>query len=183
MAKRRVGADYSWVGPVIMLGVVGGGAYLVWKYVLPGLQSGNSANNSTTAAANTTAAQQSQQQAAAQGIQPTLNANEMANIANEIYSLGKSASGTSDLDAITNQLAQCNNLADFNGVVAAFGNKNIPSGDVTSSLNLCFSLGVGCISVGLGTFVTTIYNAYDPTGGELNFLNNAMHNIGVTYTF
>lgn len=183
MAKRRVGADYSWVGPVVILGLVAGGGYLAWKYLLPALQSGNSANNSTTATANTTAAAQSQQQAAAAGIQPTLNANEMANIANQVYSLGKSASSVNDLENITSQLVQCNNLADFNGVVAAFGNKSIPSGDVTSSLNICFSLGIGCISVGLGTFVTTIYNAYDPTGAELQNLNQAMTAIGVNYQF
>jgi hypothetical protein len=179
MAKRRVGADYGWVGPVIILGVVAGGGYLVWKYLLPSLQSGNSANNATTTAANTTAAAQSQQQATAAGIQPTLNANEMANIANEIYSLGKSASSINDLEAVTSQILECNNLADFNGVVAAFGTKNIPE----SSWAPCYSLGVGCTSVGLGTFISALYQQFDPTGAELQNLNQSLPNIGVTYQF
>jgi hypothetical protein len=183
MSSRRVGADYSWVGPVVTVAALVGGGYFVYKYLLPALQSGNSANNSTTTAANTAAAQTSIAQASAQGIAATLNANEMANIANQVYTLGKNATGVADLDSITTQLVQCNNLADFNGVVAAFGSRNIPSGDVTSSLNLCFSLGIGCTSVGLGTFVTTIFNAYDSSGASLQALNDAMYNIGVTYQF
>jgi hypothetical protein len=183
MPKRRVGGDYSWVGPVAILAALGGAAYLTVKYLIPAIQSGNSANNSSTTAANQTAAQQSQAQAAATGITATLNANEMANIANQVYSIGKSASGISDLQAITAQLDQCNNIADLNGVISAFGSKNIPSGDVTSSTNLCFSLGIGCTSVGLATFVSTIYAAYDPTGGELETLNGYFSSQGINYTF
>lgn len=183
MAKRKVGGSYDWVGPVAILAAVAGAGYLVYKYVLPALQSGNSANNSGTTAANQTAAQQSNAQAAAAGIQPTLNANEMANIANQVYSLGKSASGISDLQAITQQLDQVNNIADLNGVIEAFGTKNIPSGDVTSSFNLCFSLGIGCTAVGLATFVNTIYSAYDPSGGELETLNSYFSSQGINYSF
>ena len=183
MAKRRVGADYGWIGPVAIVGALVGAGYLAWKYLIPALQNGNSANNATTTAANQTAAQQSAAQAAAAGIAPTLNANEMANIANQVYSLGKNASGLSDLQEINGQLTQCNNIADLNGVIAAFGTKSIPSGDVTSSLNTCFSLGIGCISVGLATFVDTIYGAYDPSGSELETLNSYFSSQGINYTF
>jgi hypothetical protein len=171
------------VGPVAILAALGGAAYLTVKYLLPALQSGNSANNSSTTASNQSAAQQSQAQAAAAGVTATLNANEMANIANQVYSIGKSASGVSDLEAITQQLDQCNNIADLNGVISAFGTKSIPSGDVTSSFNLCFSLGIGCTSVGLATFIHTIYMAYDPTGGELETLNGYFASQGINYTF
>jgi hypothetical protein len=183
MANRKVGADYGWVGPVAVLAALFGAGYLVVKYVLPGLQSGNSANNSATTNANTSAAAASTAAAAAAGIQPTLNANEMANIANQVYSLGKSASGLSDLQAINDQLTQCNNIADLNGVISAFGTRNIPSGDVTSSTNMCFSLGIGCTSVGLAAFVHTIYAAYDPTGDELQTLNGYFSGQGINYTF
>lgn len=183
MARSRVGADYGWVGPVAILAALAGTVYLVVKYVIPSLQSGNSANNQATTTANQSAAIQSQQQASAAGIQPTLNANELANIANQVYSLGKSASGIGDLQSINDQLTQCNNIADLNGVISAFGTRNIPSGDVTSSFNVCFSLGIGCTSVGLATFVRTIYMAYDPSGGELETLNGYFADQGINYTF
>lgn len=180
---RKVSGSYDWVGPVVMLAAVAGVGYLAYKYLIPALQSGNSKNNSATESANQSAAQQAQQQAADAGIQPTLNANELANIANQVYSLGKNATGIGDLQQITQQLIQVNNIADLNGVIAAFGTKSIPSGDVTSSLNLCFSLGIGCTSVGLATFVETIYAAYDPTGQELESLNSYFSSSGINYTF
>lgn len=183
MEKRRVGADYGWVGPVAVLAGIAGIGYLVYKYVIPSLQSGNSANNAATTTANQTAAQQAQAQATAAGIQPTLNANEIAAIANEVYTAGKNAASATDLEAITQNLTQCNNIADLNGVIAAFGTKSIPSGDVTSNLNLCFSLGIGCISVGLDTFVVTIYTAYDPTGQSLENLNSYFTSQGINYQF
>lgn len=183
MARRRVGADYGWVGPVAILAGLVGAGYLAYKYLLPSLQSGNSANNAATTDANAAASSASNAAAAAAGIQPTLNANELANIANQVYSLGKNASSISDLSAINDQLTQCNNIADLNGVITAFGTRNIPSGDVTSSFSLCFSLGIGCTSVGLAAFVHTLYAAYDPSGSELQTLNGYFSSQGINYTF
>lgn len=183
MARRRVGGDYSWVGPVAVLAALGGLTYVFVTKILPSIQSGSSTNNKGTTDANAAAAAASQAAATAAGIQPTLNANEIANISSQVYSLGRSASGASDLQGIIDQLSQCNNIADLNGVITAFGTKNIPSGDVTSSFNTCFSLGLDCTAVGLATFVHTIFMAYDPTGDYLENLNSYFSSQGINYTF
>lgn len=181
MARRKVGADYGWVGPVAILGALVGAGFLVVKYLMPALQSGNSKNNEQTEAANSTAAQQSQQQASAAGIQPTLNANELAGIANEVYTLGANATDSTVLAQMNDQLTQVNNIADLNGVIAAFGTKAINAS--MSSYSMCGLFGYNCQSMGLNAFVNLIYGAFDASGSYKETLNGYFSDQGINYTF
>lgn len=181
MARRKVGADYGWVGPVAILGALFGAGYLVYKYVLPSLQTANSANNKATTDTNTTAAQASTAAAAAAGIQPTLTPNEMAGIANTVYTLGTQATDSSACGSINNQLDQVNNIADLNGVIAAFGTKEINAS--MSSYSTCSLLGFSCQAVGLSAFINSIYGAFDVDGSYRASLNTFLSQQGINYQF
>lgn len=148
-----------------------------------GGSSGISANNTSVTTANSSAAQSSQAAAAAQGINPTMNANQAANIANQVYTAGLNASSPSAMITMNNALEQVNNIADLNLVIQAFGTKQVPSGDITSWYNTCLSLGINCTSVGLGDFVRLLYAAYDPSGQYLQSLNQFLSETGINYTF
>jgi hypothetical protein len=180
MSKRKIGSDYGWILPLGV--VVGGGAVLYSLWQKFG-QSGNAANNATVNTANTNAAAASAAAASAAGINPTMNANQAANIANQVYTTGVAASGPMDLSTINNAITQVNNIADLNLVISAFGTKSIPSGDITSWTNMCLSLGINCTSVGLADFVRVVFAAYDPTGQYLENLNTYMSEQGINYTF
>jgi hypothetical protein len=179
--SRKVGADYGWVGPVAILAAVGGLGFLAWKYLLPSLQTGNSANNAATTDTNTAASTASQTAAAAAGIQPTLNANEMAGIANEVYTLGTQASDSSALGPINDQLTQVNNIADLNGVIAAFGTKQVNAS--MSAYSSCSLLGYGCQALGLQAFVDVIYGAFDTSGSYKETLNAYFSAQNINYQF
>lgn len=181
MARRKVGADYGWVGPVAILAAIGGLGLLAWKYLLPSLQTGNSANNAATIDTNASASTASQAAAAAAGIQPTLNANEMAGIANQVYTLGANATDSSVLGSMNDQLTQVNNIADLNGVISAFGTKQVNAS--MSSYSMCSLLGYGCQALGLQAFVDLIYKSFDSSGSYLETLNGYLSSQNINYQF
>lgn len=180
MARRRIGADYGWVGPVAILAALGGLAYVAVKYLLPG-PSGNSANNQGATDANAAAAKAAAAAATAAGVQPTLNANEMAGIANEVYTLGANATDGSVLGSMNNQLTQVNNIADLNGVISAFGTKQINA--TMSSYSMCAIVGLNCQAMGLQSFVDLIYGAFDIDGSYKQTLNGYLSSTNINYQF
>jgi hypothetical protein len=182
--KRRVGKAEDLVVPLAIGAVIIGGAWLLLNKlgnILP--SSAQGANNQGTTDANTQAAAASASQTAAQGVSATLTPNQMAGIANDVNNLGIAASGPNDLGSINSTLDQVNNIADLNGVIAAFGTKKIPAGDITAWYNTCLSLGINCTAVGLGAFIQAVYAAYDSTGNYLNTLNNYLYDQGINYQF
>lgn len=181
MARRKIGSDYGWILPLGVVALLGGVAYVLYQKF--GGASGTTANNTGTASANTSAAAASAAAAAAAGINPTMNANQLANIANQVYGIGVAASGPNDLASMNNALTQVNNIADLNGVISAFGNKQMPADSVSQYAGLCMNFGINCTTVGLGDWVRVIYAAYDSTGQYLATLNNYMSNQGINYTF
>jgi zona occludens toxin (predicted ATPase) len=181
MARRKIGSDYGWILPLGVVALLGGVAYVLYQKF--GGPSGAAANDKTINTANSDAAAASTAAAAAAGITPTMNANQAANIANQVYTTGVAASGPSDLSTIINNIDQVNNIADLNLVISAFGTKSIPSGNITSWTNMCLSLGINCTSVGLADFVRVVFAAYDPTGQYLETLNGYMSAQGINYTF
>lgn len=183
MGRSKVGADYGWIAPLAIGAAVLGVGYLLYTKLSGALTSGSGANNTSTTNANTAAAAASAAQAAAQGVTATLTPNNMASIANTVYNLGISASDTTALTQITNQLTLAQNIADLNGIISAFGTKSIPSGNITAWYNTCLSLGINCTSVGLDAFVQAVYAAYDPTGQALVTLNNYFIGNGIPFTF
>jgi hypothetical protein len=179
--RKKISGAADYIVPIGLIGIV---AFALYKMgIFSGTFSGSGANNQGTTDANASAASQAAAQAAAQGIKATLSPNEAASIANSVYSLGVNASDTSALSQITNLLSQVNNIADLNAIIAAFGTKKIPSGDITAWYNTCLSLGVNCTSVGLGTFIDSVYQAYDPSGGYLSNLNQFLQDQGINYSF
>jgi hypothetical protein len=181
MARRKIGADYGWVGPVAILAAMAGVGFLVVKYLLPSLQTANSANNSATTDTNNTAAQQSQAATAAAGIQPTLTPNEMAGIANQVYTLGTQATDSSACVSINDQLSQVNNIADLNGVIAAFGTKQVNAS--MSYFSMCSLLGYSCQALGLQAFVDLIYKSFDTDGSYMEILNGYLSSQNINYQF
>lgn len=182
MARKKIGADYGWVGPLAVLAALGITGWIIYNK-FPGLFSANSANSQQTTDANTSAAASSAAAATQAGIKATLNANQMANIANQVYSIGTTdpgLGGTVDLGSINAQLTQVNNIADLNGVISAFGTKSISTGPWYS---WCSQLGFDCTAVGLGSFVHVVYTSNDSTGQFLENLNNFLSDQGINYTF
>lgn len=183
MARKKIGGDSSWIMPaVIGVGVLGF-AYLIAQKLGLFTQSGGAANNKSTTDANTTAAAASSASAAAQGVQPTINANEAANIANQVYGIGTTAATTSDLYTMTQQLTQVDNIQDLNMVIAAFGTKQMPASNLSSWTGACMDLGISCTSVGLGDWVRVIYQSVDSSGQALANLNSYFSSTGINYSF
>jgi hypothetical protein len=185
MRRRKISGAADYILPIAL--VVGGGFLLYELFKTGGLlnlTSGGGANNSGTAATNAAAAQTTANQLAAQGVSPTITATQAASVANTIYTTGLNATDSSACIAINNALTGAvNNAADLNMIIAAFGTKNIPSGNVTSWYNTCISLGINCTAAGLGTFITAIYGAYDTTGQYLQNLDGFLDDQGINYQF
>jgi hypothetical protein len=181
MRGHRVSGPADYIIPLAVVGGIGVLAYFLVSKLGSALTTANSQNNTGTTTANQSAATASTAQASAAGINPTLTPNQMAAIANTVYTLGTSNPDASTPDSINNQLTQVNNIADLNGVIAAFGTKNIATS--TSLLNTCYTLGLSCTSVGLQTFVDTVYNYWDTTGSAMETLNEFLSSQGINYQF
>jgi hypothetical protein len=181
MSRRRVSGDYGWVGPVAILAGLGGLTYVVVKYVLPSLQSANSANNAATTQTNQTAAQASTAADAAAGIKPTLTPNQLAGIANAVYTAGSQATDYTGCSEINAQLEQLNNMADLNGVIAAFGTKEVNAS--MSSYSLCSTLGLSCQALGFLAFCDLIYQNFDVNGQFLSSINQFFSDQGINFQF
>jgi hypothetical protein len=183
MSRKKVGGDSSWILPAVVgVGILGFG-YLIAQKLGLFSQSGGAANNKSTTDANTSASAASTAAAAAAGVKATINDNEAANIANQVYGIGTTASTMTDLYTITQQLTQVNNVQDLNMVISAFGTKQMPSGNISNWTGACTLLGISCTSVGLGDWVRVIYQSIDPTGQALSNLDSYFSEQGINYSF
>lgn len=183
MGRKKISGDYGWVMPTVVGVAVLGIGYLIAQKLGLFTQSGGSANNSGTTAANSSAAAASTAADQASGAKVTLSPNEIANIANQVYGAGTTATQLSDLFTMTNQLTQVNNAADLNAVIAAFGTKQMPANSFSAWSGTCMSLGISCTAVGLGDYVRVVYQYVDPTGQALSDLNSYFSSQGINYTF
>jgi hypothetical protein len=181
MVNKKVSGAADYIIPLAVVGGIGILAYFLVTKLGGLLTTSNSQNNKQTTDANASASAASQAQASAAGINPTLTPNQMAAIANQVYTLGTTGSDPSALTQINNQLTQVNNIADLNGIIAAFGTKEIATS--SSLLNSCYALGFNCTAVGLSAFVDLVYQALDSTGGYLETLNEFLSAQNINFQF
>lgn len=179
-AGTKVAGAESWIIP---LGVLGLGAFALWKL---GLFSGNfltnsgvSQGNAATSAANQQGTTDTAAQQQAKGEVQTITPVQAASIANQVYTIGQGGSSV-DCSAIVNQLVEANNLTDLNAIIKAFGTRSAVTGGGLD----CSLLGINCASVDLPTFVRLVLsNSCDDGQMQLQNLNMYLSDTGINFQF
>lgn len=125
--------DYT---PFILIAALGIGGYFLYQAITGGglsnLFSGagakaSAANQASIQATNASATAATQAQVTASGQQPTLTPSQLASNANSIFNDGIQGNPVpdSDQESIRDTVIECNNTADWIGLVAAFGSRNV----------------------------------------------------------
>lgn len=120
--------DYT---PFLLLAALGIAGYVVYEKFFGGGAgtAASAANKTAVTTTNATATAQTQADIAATGQTPTLTASQLSSNANSIFSLGLTGNPVPDDDQeqIRDIVIECNNDADWIGLVSAFGTKNVSS--------------------------------------------------------
>lgn len=177
MAKKKVGAAMDTLMMVVVLGAVGVGGYLVWKYVLsPGSNSGAGAgtggNNQQLSDATKAAAAATLAAQAAAGQTQTLSDVQLEAIASTVRQLGQGDSP--DLSQIEQELISVNNLTDLTKVIQYFGVVGVGGGA------FCDLMGIDCSTMNLASWVKVLYTNDPYTLSSINSFYTAQ---GINFQF
>ncbi len=167
---RKVGSiDYT---PFVLLGALGIGAYFLYtKFFGSG---GNAANNQSIdqGTAQSVASDIASQQAA--GAIQTLSNAEASGIATQLYNLGIGSKSQTDQDKMVRLIIQANTELDLLTIEKFFATKQAAS----SVFSTCYTLGIGCQSYDLATWLGTALDQQ-----HLATVNNYFSSIGVYTSF
>lgn len=162
-------ADY-----IIPLGVVGLGAFLLYKFGVFGDGAGTGSNNQSLEDANAAAVDTTLTQQQTAGEVQTLSDLQLQGAASSIYTMGTADSP--DLYGIKNLLMQPQNLTDMTKLIKYFGTKAVGG----SLLSFCQLFGYDCNKVDLAGFVQAVFQ---DNPDMINSINSYYQLQGIEFNF
>jgi hypothetical protein len=173
MGRKRMGSvDYT---PIIMLGLIGGGLYWLFR---PGgfLSSGNAQNNIDIASGNASSVEADLKNAASSGDQQQQSNTALQSIASTIYNTGTDSwdlpLSSSVQDSIVYQMSLIGTMTDLLLVFKYFGTKKLG----THWYSVCLSMGLGCTAMNLFQFLVFVLDT-----DHLKQVNDDLQGNGVNY--
>lgn len=154
--KAKVGGDYDWVGPVIMLAALGGAGYFLYTFISKASPtSGTAANNAAVNTNSAATAASSLAAAQAAGVAQTIDDTTLNGYATTLTNLLIQSNQGWPLPAdaqaqVQNVVLNVNTSADWFRLVQLFGTKSYNAG---SSYSLCGMFGIACQTADLPSLI------------------------------